>query len=124
MPSVLIIDDNPLFLDSLAELLGRFPEAGAIRTARGGAMGLHLAAEHAPDLVFVDLNMAGLGGLEVARQLCQSQPQCRVIMVSLHDGAEYRERAAMIGVERFICKRDLFAALPALLGNSPATGAA
>lgn len=120
MLRVLIVDDNPLFLDSMSELLARYSGVCVVGTARGGALGLHLAAELTPDLVFVDLSMSGLGGLEVARQLRFSQPQMRVVIISLHDGADYRERAAAAGAERFVCKRDLFATLPALVGNPSA----
>lgn len=121
MLRTLIIDDNPLFLDSLSELLGRFPGVGVAGVARTGEAGLRAALELAPDLVFVDLSMPGMGGMEVAAQLRRQQPQTRVVIVSWHDDAEYRARAATIGVERFVGKSDLFAELLTILKITPAS---
>lgn len=119
MLRALIIDDNPLFQEAIGELLCRFSGVEVAGTANDGASGLQACAELAPDLVFVDLNMPGMNGLEVTRELRQQNRPTRVIIVSLHDGAEYRSRAAAAGAERFICKYDLFAELLAILGNPP-----
>lgn len=119
MLRALIIDDNPLFQEAIGELLGRFSGVEVAGMASDGASGLQACAELAPDMVFVDLNMPGMNGLEVARQLQQQAAATRVIIVSLHDGVEYRRRAAAVGAERFICKYDLFAELLAVLGSPP-----
>jgi two-component system NarL family response regulator len=121
MLRTLIIDDNPLFLDSLTELLGNFPGVSVVGTARTGAVGLRKTAELSPDLVFLDLNMPGLGGMQVAEQLSELYPQLRVVIVSWHDDTEYRARAAAIGVERFVCKSDLFAELLTIINAPPGT---
>lgn len=117
MLRILIIDDSPFFLKALAELLAFYPGVEVVGQAASGAEGLRLSSTLLPDLVFVDLKMAGLNGLEVAETLKREQPAIRVVIISLHDTAEYRERSAVIGVERFVCKKELFPELASIIGD-------
>lgn len=121
MLRTLIIDDNPLFLTSLSQLLGLFPGVSVVAVACDGEEGLRVAAEVVPDLVFVDLHMPGLGGLEVATQLRQSRPQTRVVVMSWHEDSEYRKRVAAVGAERFVCKGNLLTKLPVIVSGPIAT---
>ena len=116
MLRTLIIDDNLLFLDTLSELLGRFEGVRVVGVASNGQEGLRAASELVPDLVFVDLKMPGVGGFQVAARLRWQQPLTRVVVVSLHDDAEYRARAMEVGAERFVSKNDLFSELPHIIG--------
>lgn len=120
MLRVLIIDDNPLFLDALAELLHRFSGVSVIGTADNGEEGLRASAALLPDMVFVDLNMPGMGGMEVAGHLRRLLPHIQVVIISLHDNAEYRERAAEVGATHFICKKDLLTELMFIISYPPA----
>lgn len=119
MLRTLLIDDNPVFLDSLSNLLTLFPEVCVVGLAENGAQGLRLAAELAPNLVIVDLMMPGMGGLVVAETLLRRPAKTRVVIVSLQDGEEYRRHAEAIGIERFVCKKDLFIELPSILDGTP-----
>lgn len=112
----LIIDDRPLFLASFSELLGLFDGVGVAGVAGSGEEGLRMAVELAPDLVFVDLHMPGLDGLQVTAQLLRMLPRTRVVIVSWHDDAEYRARAAAIGA---LCKSNLLTKLPAIIAGPP-----
>lgn len=121
MLRTLLIDDNPLFLDSLCWLLGNFSGVSVVGMARSGALGLYKARALSPDLVFVDLNMPGMDGMAVAEKMLARHPRTRIVIVSWHDDREYRARAAAIGVERFVCKNDLFAELPGILEMPPSS---
>ncbi|MDP2367137.1 response regulator transcription factor [Rhodoferax sp.] len=119
MLRVILIDDSSTFLASFKELLGRFPAVDVVAVLNDGVQGLRAVADLMPDLVFLDLMMPGMDGMQVARQLQQCQPQTRVVMVSLHDDAFDRSRAAAFGVERFVGKSDLFDELPSILNAGP-----
>ena len=70
MPTALIAEDEPLLADELAEALARlWPELAVVARARDGIDAVRLVDEHAPDVVFLDIQMPGMTGLEVARQL-------------------------------------------------------
>lgn len=119
MLRTLIIDDNPRFLASMTELLSLFIGVSVVGVAQSGEEGLRAAAELAPDLVFVDIHMPGLDGLQVTEQLRRTQPQLRVVIMSWHDDAEYRARVAASSAERFVCKSNLLTKLPAIIGGPP-----
>lgn len=119
MLRALIIDDSPVFLNSMRALLGLFTGIELVGMAGNGEDGLRLATELAPDLVFVDLHMPGLGGLQVTEQLRQHASQVRVVLISWHDDPEYRARAAAVGAERFVCKDNLLTKLPAIISGPP-----
>jgi NAD(P)H-flavin reductase/DNA-binding NarL/FixJ family response regulator len=77
---ILVIDDEEVVLDScLAILAGGDYE---VATATGGEEGLRLAAEISPDLVFVDVKMPGIPGLEVLERLRSADPSIIVIVIT------------------------------------------
>ncbi len=65
--TVLVVDDEPTILD----IVGRYMERAGFETLRAvdGPEALHLAAEHRPDLVVLDLMLPGIDGIEVMRRL-------------------------------------------------------
>jgi YesN/AraC family two-component response regulator len=68
MPTALIADDEPLLRERLAAHLQRlWPELGTPWQARNGREALVLFGEHTPDIVFLDVHMPGLTGLDAAR---------------------------------------------------------
>jgi DNA-binding LytR/AlgR family response regulator len=71
----ILADDEPILLDYLQQKLAQFwPELQIIATANNGLLALELIRQHQPDLVFLDIQMPGLTGLQVAGQLAASQP--------------------------------------------------
>lgn len=72
----ILADDEPILLDYLQQKLAQFwPELQIIATANNGLLALELIRQHQPDLVFLDIQMPGLTGLQVAGQLAASQQQ-------------------------------------------------
>src|ERR1043166_9161608 len=67
--STLIVDDEQLASEELAYLLKDFPEVELIATGRNGLEAVDLIQKLEPDLVFLDVQMPGLDGLGVIRQL-------------------------------------------------------
>jgi len=64
----LIVDDEKLARDELGFLLGEYPEIEIIGEASNGLEALQMIDEHEPDLVFLDVQMPGLDGVNVARR--------------------------------------------------------
>jgi DNA-binding LytR/AlgR family response regulator len=70
MPSALIAEDEPLLADELADSLVRlWPELSIVARARDGVEAVRMVEEHKPDVVFLDIQMPGMTGLDVAKQL-------------------------------------------------------
>jgi len=70
MTTALIAEDEPLLAEELADALGRlWPELEIVARARDGIEALRMVDAHDPDVVFLDIQMPGMTGLDVAKQL-------------------------------------------------------
>lgn len=82
MTRILIADDEPLLRAQLREVLQQlWPEAEVVAEAEDGFGALRLAEARTPDLVFLDIRMPGLSGLEVANALGAS---CHIVFVTAY----------------------------------------
>jgi two-component system LytT family response regulator/two-component system response regulator LytT len=70
---VLVVDDEQLARDELCYQLGQLSGVEVVAQAGNGLEALSAAARHTPDLVFLDIQMPGLNGFEVARRLLESE---------------------------------------------------
>ena len=112
---VILVDDNVLFLETLAAQLAHNPGAQIVGRASSGSEGLRLARELKPDLAIVDLAMPDMNGLELAHSLKRLASPPRVVMLSMYDEPEYREGALLMGVDAYIAKHNVHAELLPLL---------
>ena len=83
VPSAIIAEDEPLLRDELAELLAAlWPELDIIAQTGDGISTLRALEQHAPDILFLDIQMPGLTGLEVAQGI---EGATRVVFVTAYD---------------------------------------
>jgi len=83
MPTALLVDDEPNLLRHLTHKLARaWPELEVVGQAQSGREALELAAVHHPDVVFLDIRMPGLSGLQVAERL---PSETRVVFVTAYE---------------------------------------
>lgn len=104
-PKLLLIDDDPLFLDVLA---GCFEESGfTVFTAPDGIKGLKAYLENRPDVVISDLIMPGMGGvstlMEIRRRAGVHQPVL-VLMTSMFHGTPHEHETPEMGANVHIPK--------------------
>ena len=115
----LIVDDNASFLGALRSLLER-QGLSVVGVASTGADGLQLAAELAPDLILLDIDLGEDSGFTVARQLASADGAAtfRVILISTHPEDDFAELVAQSPAVGFIAKADLsVAAIERLLNG-------
>jgi DNA-binding LytR/AlgR family response regulator len=75
-PTALIAEDEPLLAQALqAELARAWPELQLVETVGDGAAAVHAALHHRPDVLFFDIRMPGMGGLDAAAELADAWPQ-------------------------------------------------
>lgn len=99
---ILIIDDEEIVLDSCTEIL-----AGGdyeVATARDGTLGLSRVQEFQPDLVFVDLKMPGISGLEVLEQIHNADPTIVTIVITGYATVSSAVEAMKQGAYDFVPK--------------------
>ena len=99
---ILVVDDEP----EMTALLSSFLTAKkyTVFTAHTGAEALPLFDKEQPDIVFLDIRMPGMDGLEVLETIRKRSPQARVVMITAFEDAAVRKRARALGAEHFIPK--------------------
>ena len=103
---VLLVDDSAEFLASASDFLARDPRVQVVGQALHGREGVRLAEALSLDIVFMDLIMPVMNGLDATRRIRSGLNPPRVIIVTMHDGPEYRRSAEIAGADGFICKMD------------------
>ena len=99
---VLLIDDNDDFLDTISFWLNN--KGYKIRIARDGQSGLDMIKEQEPDLVFLDINMPGIDGIEVLRRIRETNKGLPVVMVTAVYTDKRLEEAKKLGISGFFPK--------------------
>ena len=101
---VLLVDDDPLFLESAARLLAAEAGFTVVGRARSGRQAMDMAASLRPDLVVMDVEMPGMDGLETTRRLKARAGAPRVLLVSIYDSEARRRAAAVAGADGYVGK--------------------
>ena len=83
--TVLIADDHPVFRKGLRALLTSVPSTELIGEATTGEEAIELAEKLQPDVVLMDLQMPGGGGLPAIRQIVQTSPHIRILVITMFE---------------------------------------
>jgi two-component system, NarL family, invasion response regulator UvrY len=100
--NILIVDDHAIVRDGLARLLASDGDH-AVSQAADGREALALARNLRPDLIVLDLNLPGLGGLELLRRLVQAGAS-KILVLSMHAEPLYAHRALEAGAAGYVSK--------------------
>ena len=100
--SVLLVDDEILFADSLAERLAM--RDFDVRVAYNGLSALDLFTAHRPPLVVLDLRLPDLDGSEVLMHIMKHDPKARVVIITGHGSEADRKRCLGLGAVAFLNK--------------------
>lgn len=101
---LLIVDDQPLIRRGLALMLGAEAGIDVVGQAADGQQALALARALKPDVVVMDLQMPGMGGVAATRQLAQELPQVRVVVLTTFDDDELVFEAVRAGAQAYLLK--------------------
>lgn len=104
MIKVMLVDDHRLVRAGLKRVLSESPEIQVVAEASTGEEALEFARMHTPDIVLMDINMPGIGGLETTRRLKQRLPELKIIAVSMHLEEPYPSRMLAAGANGYISK--------------------
>lgn len=102
--SILIVDDQTLFREGLRIMLGGVPDFTIVGEARDGAEAVRLVQRFSPDVVLMDLRMAGLDGVTATRQIREVAPRTRVIALTTFDDEELVYGALRAGAVGYLLK--------------------
>ncbi|MEC5216544.1 DNA-binding NarL/FixJ family response regulator [Actimicrobium sp. GrIS 1.19] len=118
---ILLVDDHPLVRDGLRARLETIPHFEITAEASGAPDALHHAANQPFDLALMDINLAGMNGIELTAQLRRKYPSIAVLMLSMHDKPEYVMQAIEAGARGYVLKDapaiDIIAAIDAVMSG-------
>ncbi len=101
---VMTVDDHAVMRQGLSVLLGHVDDVQVVGSASDGRQAVQLAQELRPDVLLMDAVMPGLNGLDATRQVKQSLPDARVIMLSGYVDEDQLIEAIRAGVDGYIEK--------------------
>jgi DNA-binding NarL/FixJ family response regulator len=101
---IVIADDHPLFRTGLRALLGSVADMEVVGEATTGDEAVDLAREEHPEVVVMDLNMPGIGGIGATRRIVEDARGVRVLVMTMHEDDEAVFAALRAGAHGYLLK--------------------
>ncbi len=101
---ILLVDDHPLVRDGLRARLETIPHFIVVAEAGNAEEALQHAATQTIDLALMDINLNGTNGIELTGRFNALHPEVMVLMLSMHDKAEYVMQAIQAGARGYVLK--------------------
>ena len=111
---VLIADDDPIVVESLATILGAQPDVEVAGTASSGPEATARYLELSPDIALLDVRMPEGDGLSAGRAIIAADPAARLVYLTTFADDDYLVRALRLGAKGFLIKQKARAIAPAL----------
>ncbi len=103
--SILLVDDHPVVRTGYRRLLENTPDMLVVAEADNGEIGYQLYLEHQPNVIILDLNMPGMGGLETIRRIKAYNPDAHILVFSMLNNPTMAQRSLKAGATGFISKQ-------------------
>lgn len=105
MIKILIVDDEALERKAVTKILsGSLPDVLVAGEAQNGRIAIEMSAELQPDLIFMDIKMPGIDGVQAVKEIKKLNPGIRFIMVSAFNTFEYAKEVMQQGVKEYLLK--------------------
>jgi two-component system invasion response regulator UvrY len=103
--TLLLVDDHAVVRSGFKVLLQTWDDVDVVAEANSGEEALPLYTLHRPEVVVMDIAMAGMGGIEACKRLLALDPQVRILALSAHEDSSYAKRALQAGALGYLSKR-------------------
>jgi DNA-binding NarL/FixJ family response regulator len=101
---ILIADDHPLFRDGLRWLLASVPDTEVVGEASTGDEVITLAATLQPDVILMDIKMAGVNGIEATRRILHTSPHIGILVLTMLEDDDFVFAAMRAGARGYLLK--------------------
>jgi len=102
---VLIVDDHALMREGIRALLRVCDDIDVVGEAEDGDDAIREARRLSPDLILMDVNMPGLGGLEATLEIRKENHDVKILVLTQYDDREYVARFLKAGVSGYVLKK-------------------
>ena len=107
MLKVLIVEDNRFFREAFKKGLLDYLPSMVIEEAANGEEALQKIKEGLPALIFMDIRLPGINGLQLTQKVKKDFPDINIAILTDYDLPEYRQAAVQYGADRFYVKNSL-----------------
>lgn len=104
MIKVLLVDDHEIVRSGVQALLNRAKDIKVVAVAKTGEDSVEAVAQHHPDVVVMDINMPGIGGVEACRRILSGNPEVKIIALSVCNDGPIPLQLLKLGAMGFISK--------------------
>ena len=111
MLKLLLIDDHLLVRTGFKSLLLTFENCSVVAEASCGEDALLLYKQHSPDIVILEIDMPGMGGIETMKRILDKYPKAKIIVLTVHEEIIYVRRALALGALGYLSKKSAQQAL-------------
>lgn len=101
---IVLADDHPLFREGVAHTLNAEPDFEVVGQAKSGEEAYEIAGELLPDILLLDINMPGAGGIAAARKIAATWPVIRIIMLTVSEDQDDLLRVLKAGARGYVLK--------------------
>ncbi|MEM9576721.1 MAG: response regulator transcription factor [Pseudomonadota bacterium] len=101
---VLIVDDHPMVAEGIQSILESYEDLHIVGNCNAAQEAIDNLDTYDPDVILMDLNMPGMGGLTATEIVLERRPGTRILVLSMHDSAEYISSALSHGAMGYILK--------------------
>jgi two-component system response regulator YesN len=102
---ILVADDEPVIVRGIAKMVHQFePAAGRVTTANNGLSALAQIRASEPDVVFTDIRMPKMDGLQLCRTLHEEYPHIQIVVISGYNDFSYAQQCVSYGVKHYLLK--------------------
>ncbi|TLD71058.1 response regulator transcription factor [Phragmitibacter flavus] len=118
----LVVDDHPLFRRGVALIVKNQPGFQVVGEAESFSSALDKAREVRPDFLITDITMPGPNGIELIKSILAEFPHLLILVISMHDEAEYPLKVIRAGAKGYVLKDEALDALPEALQKICSSG--
>ena len=101
---IVIVDDHPMVAEGIQSILESYDDVEVIATLSTGQQIIDNVETLQPDVILLDLNMPGIGGLSTTEIILERRPETRILILSMHDSPEYINSALSHGAVGYVLK--------------------
>ena len=101
---VILVDDHQIVRDGIKALINEEPNINIITEASSGADLFDKLNTYKPDVILMDINLPDTNGIEITKQLKETKPEIKVLILSMHMGEDYIVNAIEAGAKGYLPK--------------------